>query len=110
MGILFKSRGVRQAARPRLEAAYEASPDTVDAASAASGVAADVESQARETVFDWRVFAGLLFLVVFIVVAGIVTEYLGIAKWDERLVTLWGWLIPFLVGYVGGEFVSEKTK
>jgi hypothetical protein len=110
MGILFRSRGVRQAALPRLESAFESTPGDVDAAAAASGAAAEVESQARETTFDWRVFAGLLFLVVFIVIAGIVTEYLGLAKWDERLVIAWGWLVPLLVGYIGGEFVSEKTK
>ncbi len=110
MGILFKSAGVRAAAKSSLRAAFEAAPDGIDATSAASAAAADVEAESRQTVFDWRIFLGLLFLVVFIVVAGIVTEYLGLVKWDERLVALWGWLVPFLVGYVGGEFISEKTK
>ncbi len=110
MGILFKSPAVREAAKPSLRAAFESVPGTVDPAAAASGAAAEVETQARQTTFDWRVFAGLLFLVAFVVVAGIVTEYFGVVKWDERLVILWGWLVPFLAGYIGGEFVAEKTK
>lgn len=111
MGVLFKSVPVKAAAKPRLLTAYGTDKAEEEAAAgAAEAAAGEVETAARATKFDWRIFFGLLALVAFVVVAGMVSEYVGIAKWDERLVALWGWLVPFLVGYVGGEFVSEKTK
>jgi hypothetical protein len=112
MGLVVRAKQpVREASRRALRKAHEggAKPGQ-EADAAAERDASDVEKDSREVAVDWRVLAILVLFLAFIVVAGIVTEQLGIQEWGERLVTVFNTLWPLVLGYVGGEYVAEKTK
>lgn len=111
MGLVVRSIGVKQAARAPVQAAHaSAQKSALDAAAAADVDASAIETKTRETQVDGRVLATIFLFLAFIIIAGIVTEYFKIPEWGGRLVTVFNVLWPFVFGYIGGEFVAEKTK